>query len=562
MQRTTDTIAARVRRALAAAAVAACAALVMTWPLASSLGTLGRTQNSGDARYAVWNVAWVAHALASDPSDLYDANIFHPHRNTLAYSEANIGAGVLALPAWLLTRNAHTAFNVVLLAAFAASLVATWLLARRLSGDGWAAAVVAPIFAFCPYLFSHVTHIQLSMAAGLPLSMLALHRLVDAPSPSRGVVLGITLAAQALSCAYYGIFAGLIVGYAAIFYAFTRGLGRSGRYWTAVGIAAAVSVLIVLPFFLPYLRVQEEFQFRRTLDDARMYSAIPRSYLASAAHAHRWMLPLIREWRGEPLFPGFLALAFAGAGMAFALRHPAGPAGAAMVRPRETALLYGSIGVLAFWTSLGPAAGLYTAFYYTIPVFSFLRAPGRTGIVVMLALAVLGVFAIQRVLARAAGWRRAAAAALCAAVLLELNQAPYDWRRAEPLPAPYRVLAGLPRGPVAEFPFYDQRIDFHLHTFYMLRSTAHWQPLVNGYSDNIPGDFRTLATELATFPSRESFRALRERRVRYVTINRHLYGAGPVQDIERRLEAFRQFLRPLAADERTMLFEVVAFPPE
>ena len=87
-------------------------------------------------------------------------------------------------------------------------------------------------------------------------------------------------------------------------------------------------------------------------------------------------------------------------------------------------------------------------------------------------------------------------------------------------PQPYRVLAQMPRGAVAEFPFYDRRIDFHLHTRYMLNSTAHWQPLVNGYSDHIPADFRESAPCSATFPSRRSFEALRERRVRYITINR------------------------------------------
>ena len=70
MQRSKETIAARVLPALAAAAVALCAAVVMTWPLASSPRTLGRTQNSGDARYGVWNVAWVAHALTTDPAEL------------------------------------------------------------------------------------------------------------------------------------------------------------------------------------------------------------------------------------------------------------------------------------------------------------------------------------------------------------------------------------------------------------------------------------------------------------------------------------------------------------
>ena len=127
--------AGRFRRAVVLWGAALAASILMTWPLASDLGHLGRTQNSGDARFAVWNVGWVAHILTTDPGDLFDANIFYPHRDALAFSEANIGAGTLAVPAWLATRSALFAHNTVVLFAFSASVVFTWLLARRLTGD-------------------------------------------------------------------------------------------------------------------------------------------------------------------------------------------------------------------------------------------------------------------------------------------------------------------------------------------------------------------------------------------------------------------------------------------
>ena len=79
---------------------------------------------------------------------------------------------------------------------------------------------------------------------------------------------------------------------------------------------------------------------------------------------------------------------------------------------------------------------------------------------------------------------------------------------------------------MAEFPFYDRRIDFHLHTRYMLNSTAHWQPLVNGYSDHIPADFRTLATTLGDVPVEGELRRAARRRVRYITLNRGRDGYG------------------------------------
>jgi len=551
---------AHARRALILCAAALASAVLMTWPLASDIGHLGRTQNSGDARFAVWNVAWVAHALTTDPEDLFDANIFHPHRRTLAFSEANIGAGTLAVPVWAATHNALAAHNSVVLVAFAASVVFTWLLARRLTGDGGASATAAVLFAFCPYLFAHTAHIQLLMVAGIPLCMLAFHRLADAPSPARGIALGLAIAAQGLFCAYYGVSVGLTIGYATLVLAWSRRLWTSKPYWLAIAIAAASSIAILLPFLLLFLDIQSETGFARSLDDARYYSAYLRSYLASGAHAHTWILPLIRDWNASVLFPGFLAIGLACIGAVVAFRDRTPSRSAARRHDRETAVLYGSIAVLTLWASLGPRAGLYTVLYATVPIFSFLRAPERMGIVVILCLAVFAAYAVRALRERFPRHRAAIAAIACGAALIELNDVPFDWRLDLPIPSSYRALAAMPRGPLVEFPFYDRRSDFHIHTRSMLNSTAHWQPLVNGYSDHIPSDFRDTAKVLATFPSVESFHAMRTLRVRYLSINRSQYGRRATMGVETRLRPYLEHLRLVADDGVVAIYEVVSWP--
>ena len=50
-------------------------------------------------------MSWVAHALTTNPLGVFDANIFYPHRHTLAFSEANLGAGALGAPVWALTQE-------------------------------------------------------------------------------------------------------------------------------------------------------------------------------------------------------------------------------------------------------------------------------------------------------------------------------------------------------------------------------------------------------------------------------------------------------------------------
>lgn len=555
MEARSDTTAGRARRALYCAGISAAAAILMTWPLAANLTGLGRSSAGGDGLHSVWNIGWVSRTLVADPGRLFDANIFYPHRQTLAYSEANIVAGVMGVPAWLLTRSAYAAHNTAVLGAFATAFLGMWLLATRLSGDSRAGAVAGLLFAFCPFMFSHTPHIQLLMSGGMPLSMLMLHRVADAPSVKRGAALGVALAVQALSCAYYGIFAGLMVGYAVLFFAAARGLWRSRTYWIAVAVGAAVSMASVLPFFLPYVGLQQDQGFHRTLAESVRYSAVAGSYLASSAHAHAWLLALARQmggWNGEVLFPGIVAVVSGLAGLVFGLA-------ARDRQTRETALLYGSLGALALWASFGPAAGLYSLLF-RLPVFSFLRAPSRFGLLVLFALAVLGAMALGRLFSRLTGRLGTAwAGALVLVAIAELNILPFPWERAIPISRTYDVLEKLPRGTIAEFPFYGERAVFHLHTQYMVFSTSHWLPMVNGYSDHFPDDFRQIAPALASFPSTDTFRLLARYRVRYIGIHWNMF-VSKADDVRRRLEPFAPYLRPLAADENMTLYEVVAFP--
>src|SRR5213083_2330293 len=153
--------------ACAVVIVSAILASVFTYPIAFKLGRVGRVDN-GDGQLSIWNVAWVAHALA-----------VYPHRGTLAYSENNLGAGVLAVPVYLATRNAYAALNSAVLLSFILTATGMYYLVRYLTRDRRAAAMSAIWFAFCPYIFARTAHIQLLMTAGLPFSMLAFHRMAD-----------------------------------------------------------------------------------------------------------------------------------------------------------------------------------------------------------------------------------------------------------------------------------------------------------------------------------------------------------------------------------------------
>ena len=277
-------------------------ACVFTYPYIVNFNDAGRL-DTNDGRWSIWVVSWVAHALTTDPAQLFRANIFYPHPNALAFSEGNIVEGVIGAPAWVLTKNPYTTHNAVFLFAFAQSFIATYYLIRHLTGDRRAAIIAGVLFAFCPFAFARQAHIQLLMVGFLPWAMLAWHRFLARTTVARAIELGLVLSLTGLACAYYGIFAGGMVAIASIWFSISRQRWKDPKYWAMVAVAAAVCIGTILPFFLPYLRMQDATGFERSLSG--QYSANVGAWLVSSAWAHRWWAPYLYA-PSEVLFPGIL----------------------------------------------------------------------------------------------------------------------------------------------------------------------------------------------------------------------------------------------------------------
>ena len=549
-------------------------AVVMTWPIAPRMNRSGRV-NSTDAMYAMWNVAWVARAVTSEPGQLFNANIFHPHKGTLAYSEGNVGAGLLGAPAWALTKNVYTTYNSVVLIGFVLSFLCTFALVRRLTGRFLPALAAGAAFAYMPYIYARIPHIQLQMTFGIPLVLLAFHRMIDRPGWNTGATLGGALAVAALSSAYYGVLVGLAVGLGVIFYGLRMSLWKERRYWISVAMALAVLAILLTPFFLPYMTIREE-GFERTLEEARRYRLNIWGWLASPVSTHAWLLNENR--RGMVAFPGITRVVFGLAGLglvAFSARYAA-----RIANGRNHAIFYLLVAALTFWTSFGPDAGLYAALHYAFPpIFAFLRAIERFTVLVPLALSVGMGFAIVllqdwwRNAGRTRAQGAAAGTALMALVAADSWIAPLQIPDALPVPSVYRALARSPRGAVAEFPFFYRSIDFNRHAWYMLYSTYHWQPLVNGYSDHYPKPFIDMLDVVKDFPTEpRSFEHLREHQVKYVVVHLNWYEHKRRPQIEEGLAHYvaQGVLRFIDADRRedadynraydVALYEIVRYP--
>ena len=100
---------------------------------------------------------------------------------------------------------------------------------------------------------------------------------------------------------------------------------------------------------------------------------------------------------------------------------------------------------------------------------------------------------------------------------LDAWSAPIDYTPADPISPINAHLAGT-TAIVAYFPFFTADRVFH-NAPYLVESTAHWRPILNGYSGFIPPSYGEHARALARFPDADAIAALRQAGVTHVFVH-------------------------------------------
>ncbi len=178
-----------------------------------------------------------------------------------------------------------------------------------------------------------------------------------------------------------------------------------------------------------------------------------------------------------------------------------------------------AFGVAGVALSFGPALPGYAWLYHWLPPLRGIRNAARFGYLGIVSIAILAGFgtAQLRVRWRPARWLPAAMVTVVLAANLDAWSAPIDYVRADAISPINARLAGT-NAVVAYFPFFAPDHVFH-NAPYLVESTAHWRPMLNGYSGFIPPSYGEHARALAHFPDANAIAALRQAGVTHVFVH-------------------------------------------
>ena len=523
--------------------------LVMTWPLVFGL-TRDLPSDLGDPAFVSALLTWGSdHYLRLLGGDLravthfWDAPWFYPEPLATAFSEHFLLHSLLTLPVYVASGNVILCYNLLFLATFTLSGFGMYLFVRELTGRPLAAFVAGIAFAFAPYRFGSMEHLQVLSSQWMPFVLYGFRRYFATRRTRPLVGASLALLAQHLSSGYYMVFFGPFVALYVLAEIMVGRLWRDIRVWLQILAAGGAAILLTLPFAVPYLIVRNKYNSAKELQNLSLYAADLLGWVTASPRLTIWggMQTFVKA-EGY-LFPGITILLLAIVGLIVGWRavvsKEAASKEATSKEPvskepasqgAKVAAVFGTAAVvLSCWLSLGPQVQLatqptsipaiYQIPYAFIPGFDVARVPARFAMITILGLATLAGLALARL-----EIRRRSLVVICGALILAEGAAfPLQVNRtwttyagellppetriypATDMPPVYRYLRSLDNAVVAHLPFGAPEREIQ----YDYYAAMHGRRTVNGYSGAFPptwlmrlGEMRNAATNPKAAQSR------------------------------------------------------------
>lgn len=390
---------------------------------------------------------WLVRSFINDPLKAlsFESNALYPYPLTRAWSDLFIiPAAVVNLFTVGLSLSFASAYNTLILLAFASNAVTVSLLARRVGIGARFATVAGVLFANSSFIIGNLGHPQLLFFFWVALSWWCV-----LPEESRSRVAsrnwflaGLCVAGAFYTSVYYAVFAS--IGLAVIWLRALALGGASPRRALRTLLFAALGAAPIFYALPAYLAIQSYFG-ERGLHEADFFAASGVSYLALTplhsvfgfsavlSHGEAYLSPgyLISAlavcflsgvcWRRSKMLSVALAIGVVTLLVTSSLSDSGGmrakslmctsawvvliAALAFTIRERSSAGAISSIIIVFFILSFGPGGNPHKhepvfsplgVLFYKVPGIAAIRAVGRYGVVVVLGAVLAAVLCVER----------------------------------------------------------------------------------------------------------------------------------------------------------------------
>lgn len=370
-------------------------AIFITYPLIFNLTNLVGAY--GDELIITWIQNFVIHNSLT-----FNANIYYPFQNTLAYSDLFLSSSLLSAIPVHVFKEPIVAFNFTLIASLALLGFSVFSLSYYLTKNFLVSIIGGLLVTFSPAVHDKFVHLQILAIYFIPFSMLFFLHFIKT---KRSLFLGISLfffVLQTLNS--------FLPGYFIIFFYITTSIIL--LLWDRQELKSLItkknllliliSFLILIPSIIPYIQVSREFNYKRDIRDAIHFAIQPEDLLVTNSYS-RLEQPLSKIFENKD-YPdnasikfGFIGLVFTILALIFVFYF--------LKTFKKKNIELNSLfftGILGLITSLGPALHInrltihepfpiilpYALFYFVLPGFSGFRNSARWEMLFILSFAV------------------------------------------------------------------------------------------------------------------------------------------------------------------------------
>jgi len=515
----------------------------ITFPLVFKLTSL--TTGYGDELFIAWNHAWNIHTFFINPSNIlhiFNAPLFFPYQNTLAYSDAYLTNSLLLGPVVLLLKEPIVANNLTLILSFIFLGFFTYLLSFYLTKDHAVSFVSGLLVQFCPVMLTFLVHIQILASYLVPLSIIFFLEFLK----TRKVLFYLLFLLIFILQMYNSFLPGYFIFFTALililFYAFSQ-KNKKRILNKQIIFLTAFAFLIILPVVAPYFSVSKQFDYVRDFRETIHFALQPEDFITTIPQDR--FFPLISKIpvnvnvpQNAEIKQGFIGLTFSillVLSLFYFLRK----------KIKKDFAIKGifTSAFLGFILSLGPFLHLgrltihhpfpiplpYAAFYYLVPGFKGMRNSARWEMLFILLSAVVIGYCLHTLLKKNTYKKYFICIALSVVIILEFNL-PLSFLPIPSLSKAPKLYSWLKTTPAStsavEMPIYNWNMQPYVSSevWREYYSTIDFRPAVNGTSGFTPPPWQNMVINLMrSFPSDGDLKQLKGLGVNLIIIHKAEY---------------------------------------